>query len=109
VNTDTKKLLLIFGGGLILFWAFMKMKPIGIAKSGKKSDKKKSKDEISPEQKKNAVIMKKAYMDAMTAGESKQFLEDMNKEFFMNYSMKIMTDKGSGKLIVTDSEGDKVI
>lgn len=109
MNTDTKKLLLIFGGGLILFWAFVKMKPIGISKGGKKSSKKSAAAEVSPEQKKNAVIMKKAYLDAMSAGEPQAFLEDMNKEFYMKYSMKVMPDKTTGKFIVTDSEGNKVI
>ena len=109
MNTDTKKLLLIFGGGLILFWAFMKIKPIGISKSGKKSGKKKSKDDISPEQKKDAVIMKKAFMDAKSAGENADFLNEMNKEFLAKYKMKVIGDKTTGKYIVVDIEGDKVI
>lgn len=108
MNTDTKKLLLIFGGGLILFWAFMKIKPIGASKGSKKS-KKSSASEVSPEQKKNAVIMKKAYLDALSAGEPKQFLDEMNQEFYMKYSMKVMPDKTTGKFIVTDSDGNKVI
>lgn len=109
MNTDTKKLLLIFGGGLILFWAFVKIKPLGATKGSKKSSKKSSASEVTPEQKKNAVIMKKAYLDALSAGEPKQFLDEMNQEFYMQYSMKIMPDKTTGKFIVTDSEGNKVI
>lgn len=109
MNTDTKKLLLIFGGGLILFWAFKKMKPIGISKGGKKSSKKSKKDEVSPEQKKDAVIMKKAYMDALAAGEKPQFLNEMNQEFISKYKMKVIGDKTTGKYIVVDIEGDKVI
>ena len=32
MNTNVKKLLLIFGGGFLLFWAFKKIKPIDVKK-----------------------------------------------------------------------------
>ena len=109
MNTDVKKLVLIFGGGLILFWAFQKLKPIGGSKSGGKSSKKSKKSEVSPEQKKDAVIMLKAFTDAKSAGESGQFLSEMNQEFVSKYKMKVIGDKTTKKYIVVDSDGNKVI
>mgnify|MGYP000073324028 FL=1 len=39
MNTNVKKLLLIFGGGFLLFWAFKKIKPIDVKKkTNKKTD-----------------------------------------------------------------------
>jgi hypothetical protein len=39
MNTNIKKVLLIFGGGLVLYWAFKKIKPIGGSKKSRKSSK----------------------------------------------------------------------
>ena len=39
MNTNIKKVLLIFGGGLVLYWAFKKIKPIGGSKKSTKSTK----------------------------------------------------------------------
>lgn len=108
MNTDIKKLLLIFGGGLVIFWAFQKLKPIGGSKTSSKTGKKK-KSENSPEQKKNAVIMLKAFTDAKSAGENSQFLNEMNQEFVSKYQMKVIGDKTTKKYIVVDTEGNKVI
>lgn len=108
MNTDIKKLILIFGGGLVIFWAFQKLKPIGSSKPTK-SGKKKSSSEPSPEKKKDAVIMLKAFTDAKSAGESGQFLSEMNQEFLSKYKMKVIGDKTTKKYIVVDIEGNKII
>jgi len=108
MNTDIKKLLLIFGGGLVIFWAFQKLKPIGGSKTPPKTGKKK-KSENYQEQKKNAVIMLKAFTDAKSAGENSQFLNEMNQEFVSKYQMKVIGDKSTKKYIVVDIEGNKVI
>lgn len=104
MNTNLKKAILIFGGGLIVYWAFTKIMPIG----GKKKSKKKD-DEAPPVDKKNAVIALKAYSEAKKAGESKQFLDEMNSEFAKEYKLKIYTDKGSGKLFAADLDGNKIL
>lgn len=106
MNTNTKKAILIFGGGLILFWAFTKIKPIG---SKSKSIKKSESKTFSEEDKKKANIVLTAYKAAQKAGESKSFLEDMNVEFAKEYGYKVYTDKGSGSLFVADLEGNKVL
>lgn len=104
MNTNLKKAILIFGGGFIVYWAFKKIMPIG----GKRKSKKKE-DTAPPADKKNAVIALKAYTEAKKAGESKQFLDEMNSEFAKEYKLKVYTDKGSGKLFAADLDGNKII
>jgi hypothetical protein len=106
MNTNVKKAILIFGGGLLLYWAFTKIKPIGSkSKKSKKSDSK----SFSDEDKKKATVVLTAYKQAQKAGESKSFLEEMNLEFAKEYGFKVYTDKGSGNLFVADLEGNKVL
>ena len=110
MNTNIKKALLVFGGGLLLFWAFKKIKPIGV-KSPKNTEKDtnvSASGESNDEQKQNINLVMKAYLEAKKAGESKQFLAEMNREFIKEYGLKVMSDKGSGKLFVADSSGNKV-
>ena len=110
MNTNVKKLLLIFGGGFLLFWAFKKIKPIDVKKKNtSKADSNASADGNTEEKTKNARICLKAFMEAKKAGESKEFLADMNREFAKEYGLKIMPNKSNGKLFVSDTEGNKVI
>lgn len=110
MNTNVKKLLLIFGGGFLLFWAFKKIKPIDVKKkSTSKSNSNASADGNSEEKTKNAKICMKAFIEAKKAGESKEFLADMNREFAKEYGLKIMPNKTDGRLFVSDTEGNKVI
>jgi len=110
MNTNVKKTILIFGGGFLLFWAFKKIFPIGIKsdKSSKKDTSVGASGEQSGEQKENINLVMKAYLEAKKAGESKQFLSDMNREFIKEYGLKVMSDKGNGKLFVADASGNKV-
>ena len=39
---------------------------------------------------------------------SKEFLEDMNREFQKEYGLKVMPNKTTGKPFVADLEGNKV-
>lgn len=108
MNTNTKKLILIFGGGLLLYWAFKKIKPIGGKSKSVKSSSSEDKS-FTGDEKKNAAIILNAYKEAKRAGESKAFLDEMNSEFSREFKMKVYTDKGSGKLFAADLEGNKVI
>jgi len=107
MNTNLKKSLLIFGGGLLLFLILKRFRPLGKVK-GSKSKKNEAKI-VSEEDKKNAAIVLTAYRAAKKAGENKEFLDEMNAEFAKEYRMKVYTDKGSGKLFVADLEGNKVL
>jgi hypothetical protein len=110
MNTNVKKLLLIFGGGFLLFWAFKKIKPIDVKKKNtSKVDSNASADGNSEEKIKNAKICLKAFIEAKKAGESKEFLADMNREFSKEYGLKVMPNKSDGKLFIADLEGNKVI
>jgi len=107
MNTNTKKALVVFGGGLLLYWAFTKIRPLGGSKKGKGSTQKSGKV-ITDEQKKNAIIVTKAYSDAMKASENKAFLDEMNAEFAKTYGLRVLTNKATGSLFATDLEGNKV-
>lgn len=108
MNTNLKKAILIFGGGLVLFWAFKKIRPFGgKSKSSKSSSK--SEKVASDEEKKNAVVILRAYKAAQKAGENKAFLDEMNAEFAREYKLKVYTDKGSGNLFAADLEGNKIL
>jgi hypothetical protein len=102
MNPNIKKALLIFGGGLLLFWAFKKIRPIDV--KSKKATTKTATDE----QKKNAAIVLKAYGEAMKAGEKKEFLDEMNTEFAQEFGLRVYINKGDGKLFVADLEGNKI-
>lgn len=106
MNTQLKKGLLVFGGALLIYWVLTKVRPMGAVKSKKGSKKKSSETDSS---KKNAIIILKAYSEAKKAGESKDFLDEMNTEFAKEFKMKVYTDKGTGKFFVADLEGNKVI
>ena len=107
MNTNLKKALLIFGGGLLVYWAFKKLKPIGSTDSKKSAPT--SVSAPTDEQKKNAAIALKAYEDAEGAGESVSFLGDMNKEFSKELGVRVQTDKGSGNLFASDLKGNKIL
>lgn len=111
MNTNVKKLLLIFGGGFLLYWAFKKIKPIDVKKksTSTSSDTSANASGDEMEKKKNARIVLKAFMEAKKAGESKDFLEDMNREFQKEYGLKVMPNKTTGKPFVADLEGNKVL
>lgn len=108
MNTNLKKALLIFGGGLVVYWVFKKLKPIG-ASSGKKSSGSSSTKVPTEEEKKNAAIALKAYQDAQDAGESVSFLGDMNKEFAKEFGVRVQKEKGSGNLFASDLKGNKIL
>jgi hypothetical protein len=108
INTNLKKGLLILLGSYLVYWAFVKMKPFG-GKSSTKKDKSTASAQNIGDSKKNALIILTAYKNAKDAGESKSFLDEMNAEFAKEYKLRVYSDKGSGKLIATDLEGNKVL
>ena len=108
MNTNVKKAILILVGSYIVYWAFVKIKPFGGRSSSKKSKSSSSSSSIV-DNKKNAMVVLTAYQNAKNAGESKAFLDEMNAEFAKEYKLRVYTDKGTGKLIATDLEGNKVL
>jgi hypothetical protein len=105
MNPNTKKFIVVFGVGILLFIAFKKLRPYGI--KGKKNGK--SKLVSTDDQKKNAAIVVKAYSDAVKGGENKAFLDEMNAEFTKQYGMRVISDKSSGTYIATDLQGNKIV
>lgn len=111
MDTNLKKIILIFGGGLFLAWAFKKIMPIDVKakKTSSKDSSASASGEVSDEKKKEAMRILLAYKEAQKSGESRQFLSEMNQEFVKEYGMKVLTDKGSGKLFVSDKSGNKIV
>jgi hypothetical protein len=112
MNSNLKKILLIFGGGYIIYWAFTKLRPIEGKATVKASSSNASTSEASfaggDSQKKNAMMVLRAYRMAKKNGESKEFLNDLNVETAKEFGMKVMTEKSSGKCFVVDLNGNKI-
>jgi len=105
MNPNTKKFIVVFGVGILLFMAFKKLRPYGVkSKKGGKTI-----GIATDEQKKNAAIVLKAFNDAVNGGENKAFLDEMNAEFTKQYGMRVISDKSSGKYITTDLQGNKIV
>jgi hypothetical protein len=113
MNTNVKKILLIFGGGYLIYWAFTKIKPFGGKTKSKKSSSGDSMSSFSGEsndkQTKNAVMVLRAYKMAKKNGESKEFLSELNVETAKEFGLKVYTDKASGRCFVADLNGNKIL
>lgn len=112
MNTNLKKILLIFGGGYIIYWAFNKLKPIGGKSKSSKSSASSAASEASfsgNDEKKNAMMVLRAYKMAKKNGESRDFLNELNVETAKEFGMKVMTEKSSGKCFVVDLNGNKIL
>jgi hypothetical protein len=105
MKPNLKKFLIVFGGGVLLFMVFKKLRPFG----GKSKSKEATKVVATDDQKKNAAIVLKAFEDAMKSGENKAFLDEMNAEFAKTYGLRVLPNKTNGKLIATDLQGNKVM
>jgi hypothetical protein len=109
MNPNLKKALIVFGGGILLFYVFKKLKPIGgSSKKNAKSSSSLKPKEFTDEQKKNAAIVIKAYSDAMKSGENKAFLDEMNAEFAKTYRLRVLKNKADGNYFAADLDGNKV-
>jgi len=108
MNTNAKRALLIFGGGVLLFWAFKKIRPFGGKVKSSSSTKSNSNFVPTQEQIKNSALIIKAYELAQNAGESKQTLDDMNTQFASQYGLRVYSNKKDGKLFAADLEGNKI-
>ena len=105
MKPNLKKFLIVFGGGVLLFMVFKKLRPFG----GKSKSKEATNVVATDDQKKNAAIVLKAFEDAMKSGENKAFLDEMNAEFAKTYGLRVLPNKTNGKLIATDLQGNKVM
>jgi len=109
VNTDLKKAAIIFGGGIILFYVFKKIRPLGFAKKNKKNKGNEGKSAVDKgDQQKNAAVAILAYGNAKRAGEPKEVLDELNAEFAKLYGLRVYVNRTNGKLIASDLEGNQI-
>lgn len=113
MNDSSKKAVLIFAGGGLLF---MLLKYVFKIKDDKEKQAKVEEKKEEPktveenrEKQKEAMVLKKAFTDAVRDKQPAKFLNEMNAEFAKTYQMKVHKSKSSGKLFVADLEGNVVL
>lgn len=115
MNESSKKAVLIFAGGGLLFMLLKYVFKIQDDKEKQKLEEKKDKEEqpktveSNREKQKDAMVLKKAFTDAIRDKQPAKFLNEMNAEFAQTYKMKVHKSKSSGKLFVADLEGNVVL
>jgi len=112
MNTTWKKILLIFGGGYLIYWTFTKIRPFAGSTKTPKSMKSESSEKSfsgDEDQKRNAMMVLRAYKMAKKNGESREFLAELNQETAKEFGLKVMNDKGNGQCFVVDMSGNKVL
>jgi hypothetical protein len=113
MNDSSKKAVLIFAGGGLLF---MLLKYVFKIKDDKQKEKLEEKQEEPPktveenrEKQKDAMVLKKAFVDAIKDKQPAKFLNEMNAEFAKTYQMKVHKSKSTNKLFVADLQGNVVL
>jgi hypothetical protein len=124
MNDNTKKALLIFGGGFLLFLLVKgksKKKNLGqnlnfttdeeLPKNRKKisSPSLNESEAKSNKASKNAFAALKAYIDAYNASEPQNVLDELNREFANEFKVKVYRRKSDNRLIVCDLDGKLII
>lgn len=110
MNDNIKKALVVFGGGIILFWLF---RDASWLKGKKKSEKVKAPDidpsELKNKKKANAFIALKAYIDALNNRESEKVLNDLNKEFAKELKVRVYKRSKDDVIVAADLNGNVII
>jgi hypothetical protein len=113
MNDSSKKAVLIFAGGGLLF---MLLKYVFKIKDDKQKEKLEEKQEEPPktveenrDKQKDAMVLKKAFVDAIKDKQPAKFLNEMNAEFAKTYKMKVHKSKSTNKLFVADLQGNVVL
>lgn len=94
-NFQVKKSLIVFGGGLLLFWL---LKP--------KQKKQQEVDRLT--MRKNAAHALAAYKKAVAAGENASALDELNREIEKEYSLRIYKAK-DGFYYAADLQGNDIL
>jgi len=119
-----KKALLVFGGGILLFYIFKpKMKKPNATTNIKVTDKEEdpkdrktmsaptltAKDMGTDPKVKNGFACLKAYISAYNNGEPQSVLDELNREFAKEFKCKVYRRKSDNKLVVCDLEGKEIM
>jgi hypothetical protein len=122
MNDSSKKAILIFGGGALLFMLIKYVFKVQDDKEriAKEKEKAKDKEKTEPdndedakaskkEKQKDAMVLKKAFVDAIKDKQPAKFLNEMNAEFAKTYQMKVHKSKSTNKLFVADLQGNVIL
>lgn len=112
MNDNFKKALVVFGGGVLLFWLVKDYNIMG--KPKKKDDKKDKVPDIDPKElknkrKANAFVAVKAYIDAVNNRESEKALDDLNREFAKELKVRVYRRSKDGVIVATDLQGNIIL
>ena len=110
MNDNIKKALVVFGGGIALFWLF---RDASWLKGKKKQEKLKAPNidpaELKNKKKANAFVALKAYIDAVNNRESDKVLDDLNREFAKELKVRVYKRSKDGVLVASDLNGNVII
>jgi len=117
MNDSAKKAILIFGGGALLFYLLKFVFKVKDEKELKEKVEKQEKGEApvsldsdsKKDKQKDALVLKKAFSDAIRDKQPAAFLNEMNAEFAKTYKMKVHRSKSTGKLFVADLSGKVIL
>lgn len=110
MNDNIKKALVVFGGGIVLFWLFRDTSWI----KGKKKKEKIEAVEIDPKELQNkrkasAFIALKAYVDAINNRETDKVLDELNREFARELKVRVYKRSKDGVIVATDLKGNVIL
>lgn len=110
MNDNIKKALVVFGGGIVLYWLFRDASFI----KGKKKKEKIEAVEIDPKELQNkrkasAFIALKAYIDAINNRENDKVLDELNREFAKELKVRVYKRSKDGVIVATDLNGKVIL
>lgn len=110
MNDNIKKAIVVFGGGILLFWLFKDSTLI----KGKKKKEKIDAPSIDPKEltnkrKANAFIAIKAYIDALNNRETEKVLDELNREFAKELKVRVYKRSKDGVVVASDLQGNVIL
>lgn len=115
MNDKLKKVLVVFGGGIVLYWLFKDTTLFGMKTSKGKSNEGKVRTpdidakDIKNKDQANGFVALKAYVDAVNNGENAKALEELNREFSKDLKVRVHKRTKDGAIIVSDLKGNVII
>lgn len=116
MNENTKLAIVVFGGGLAIYFLFKDSKLFGGSEKKKDENRKKvpepvanPKDLAKNKNGKNAYIAIKAYIDAYNNREPEKVLEELNREFVKELKVRVYKRTSDGAFVVSDLDGNTIL
>lgn len=105
MNDNLKKGLIVFGGGLLVFWLLKGRDEKSPKKSEKIATPEVDGKQLGDKEKANAFIALKAYIDAVNNRENEKALEELNRELAKELKVRVYKRSSDGVIVVSDLKG----